>query len=190
MWGREVSEEEKAARRERLKVQGARLAKLRESYIVPETKKSMKQKDLAKELGVSVGLIKLIEIGERDLTPEKLKKCAEVFQVRPEYITGESSFRDRAAELADAMPEEDRVMAEGCMAVWRSAERWIQAAFPGESLQDLEEQGRINLFEVFCRAAEPVRDSILLARLPATVREKINRGELSLEEAVHGTPED
>lgn len=189
MRGIELTKEERAARKARLTEQGRRLADLRKGA-------GLTQKELAAKIWeaggpeISTGLVKLIEIGERDLTPEKLRACAGIFCVRPGYITGETPYRDRAEELLAELPEEDRVQMEGKAAVWKAAERWIRASFPDESLEDLEKQGRINLFEVFCRAIEPIEESIRFAKLPDDVREKISRGEMSRDEAIYGISDD
>ena len=118
------------------------------------------QKELSDEIGISVSLIKRLETGDRALTQEKLKVYADFFHCYPEYITGESEFQDRADELAKALPEEDRVNIEGRTAVWRAAEQWIRASLPGADLRELEEQGRLDLFELFCEITEPIQERI------------------------------
>lgn len=179
MRGIELTEEERRTRKARLTKQGERLAKLRKDA-------GLTQKELAEKireaggLAISTGLIKLIEIGERDLTPEKLRACAEIFRCRPGYITGETDYRDRAAELLEKLPEEDRVQMEGRAAVWRAAEQWIRASLPGEDLEELEAQGKINLFEIFCGVTECVQDAILKAKLPADLRERVEKKGLDL----------
>lgn len=124
----------------------------------------LSQEELAEKLSektkISAGLIKRLETGDRALTPEKLKVYADFFHCYPEYITGESECRDRADELAKALPEEDRVNIEGRTAVWRAAEQWIRASLPGADLKELEEQGRLNLFELFCEITEPIQERI------------------------------
>lgn len=179
MRGIELTEEERRARKARLTEQGRRLADLRKGA-------GLTQKELAakiREAGgpeISTGLIKLIEIGERDLTPEKLQALADLFRVRPAYITGASPYQDRTAELAAGLSPEERIRGEGVTAVWRATEQWIRAAFPGESLEELEAQGKINLFEIFCGVTECVQDAILKAKLPADLRERVEKKELDL----------
>ena len=186
MRGRKLTKAEETERNERLKKQGARLKNLRENS-------GLSQDGLAKKIKVSTGLVKQIEIGMRNLTREKLLACAKIFDVWPEYITGEIQYKDRADELAaklsidglaeaDLTPEEARILRERWADAWRAAERLIQAAFPGESLADLEEQGRINLFEIYDGISCLLRDRILLAKLPAHVRDLIDQGKLSLDD--------
>lgn len=186
MRGRKLTKAEETEKNERLKRQGARLKNLRENS-------GLSQDGLAKKIKVSTGLVKQIEIGLRNLTQEKLLACAETFGVWPEYITGEIDYKDRADELAaklsidglveaDLTPEEERILRERWTDAWRAAERLIQAAFPGESLANLEKQGRINLFEIYDGISCLLRDRILLAKLPAHVRDMIDQGKLSLDD--------
>lgn len=170
---RKSTEDERKEREARLAEQGRRLRDLRKS-------EGLTKKELADKLRVHEGLVKLIESGRRNLTPEKLKKCEEVFRCRPGYITGEIDYRDRAAELLEKLPEEDRVQMEGRAAVWRAAEQWIRASLPGEDLEELEAQGKINLFEIFCGVTECVQDAILKAKLPTDLRERVEKKELDL----------
>lgn len=51
--------------------------------------KCLTQEELAREIGISSGLIKYMETGDRSITPASLKKYADYFQCSPEYITGE-----------------------------------------------------------------------------------------------------
>ena len=189
MRGIELTKEEREARKARLTEQGRRLADLRKGA-------GLTQKELAakiREAGgpeISTGLVKLIEIGERDLTPEKLRACAGIFCVRPGYITGESPYKDRTEELLAKLPEDDRIWMEGRRAVLRAAERWIRASLPDESLEDLEAQDRLCLFEVFCDVTETIKRHIWRAKLPKDVWDRINRGEISEAEVYYNALED
>ena len=149
--------ETKPRNRKKKTVTAERITALRESYGLTQIELAEK---LSEKITISVGLIKYLETGDRALTPEKLKVYADFFHCYPEYITGESEFRDRAEELAAALPEEDRVNIEGRTAVWRAAEGWIRASLPGADLKKLEEQGRLNLFELFCEITEPIQERI------------------------------
>lgn len=172
---RESTEDERKEREARLAEQGRRLRDLRKS-------EGLTKKELADKLRVHEGLVKLIESGRRSITPEKLEKCVEIFHCRAEYLTGETDYRDKAAELAAALPAEDRLAIAGREAVWRATEQWVTSCFPGEDLKEMERDGRINLFELFCRVTEPIQESIQFARQPAAVRDSIKRGTLSINE--------
>ena len=172
---KESTDEERKEKAARLSKQGARLRELRKS-------KGLTKKELADMLHVSEGLIKTIESGRRSITPEKLEKCVEIFRCRAEYLTGETDYRDKAAELAAALPAEDRLAIAGREAVWRATEQWVMSCFPGEDLKEMERDGRIDLFELFCRVTEPIQESIQFARQPSAVRDSIKRGTLSINE--------
>lgn len=143
--------------RKKKTVTAKRITDLRESYGLTQIELAEK---LSEKTKISAGLIKRLETGDRALTPEKLKVYADFFQCYPEYITGESEYRDRAEELAAALPEEDRVNIEGRTAVWRAAEQWIRASLTGADLKELEEQGRLDLFGLFCEITEPIQEII------------------------------
>lgn len=149
---------------------GGRLTNLRKSAGLTQTELSQKMAEQG--IRISSSLIKYLETGDRALTKENLRNYAAFFGVNEKYITGEAKYRDRAEEVAEKMaegvkesPEEERVRMEGRTAVWKAAERWIRASFPDESLEELEAQGRINLFEIFCSVTEPVQEAIWKAKI-------------------------
>lgn len=130
------------------------------------------QRDFAAELKISAGTVKRLEVGDLPLTNRLRDLYAGHFQCAPGYITGETKYRDRAEEVAEKMAEgvkesseEERVRMEGRTAVWKAAERWIRASFPDESLEELEAQGRINLFEIFCSVTDCVQEAIWKAKI-------------------------
>lgn len=52
------------------------------------------QAELAPLIGISEGLIKRMEAGLRNLTPENAKRYADFFQCDPAYLTGASDYMD------------------------------------------------------------------------------------------------